>query len=289
MRILILGGDSMLGWQLLLYLQNKHDVKVTLRNPESNYKTYSVFNEQNSYYNVDVHNFSTVGSTLLAFKPDIVINSIGIVKQNVRIKNITSAIEINALFPHKLSQLCQSMNTKLIQLSTDCVFNGKKGGYTENETGSADDIYGQTKYLGEVRDAKHCLTLRKSLIGLELKYKYGLIEWFLAQQASIKGYQQALYSGFTTREMSRIIDMIITKHPTLSGVWHIASQPISKYQLLTTLANKLKLKNIHIEADNDFVCYRHLNGDRFTKATGYQAPSWDSMLTELTQEIKRRG
>ena len=148
--------------------------------------------------------------------------------------------------------------------------------------------YGKTKFLGELHD-EHCVTLRTSIIGLELSRKTGLVEWFLAQKGSIKGYRRAIYTGFTTVEMARVIERVLLEHKELHGVWHVASVPINKYELLSLLSDKLKRADIEIDPDDSFVCDRSLDGSRFTEATGYAAPSWDAMLVELAQQIRQRG
>jgi len=288
MRILITGGDGMLGHQLLLSLQHRHDVRVTLRQAMNQYKSYNLFTTANSYSEIDVRDENKLLNVLADFKPEAVINAVGIVKQRKSAKEVIPSLEINALFPHRLSEMCQSINARMIHLSTDCVFSGSKGKYRENDPSDAIDLYGKTKYLGEVQ-SPHCVTLRSSIIGLELARNTGLIEWFLAQQEQIKGFKRAIYSGFTTQEMSRLIETILVKHPDLSGVWHVASEAINKYDLLQIFCTMLDRKKIPIEPDEVFICDRSLNGDAFKKATGYQAPHWNKMLRELADQVNQRN
>jgi dTDP-4-dehydrorhamnose reductase len=285
MRVLIIGGDGMLGHQLLQLLQYQHEVKVTLRQPASVYQAIGYFNEKNAYFNIDIAYPDRLLSVFSDFSPEIVINAVGMVKQRSEAKEVTPSLEINALFPQHLALLCKVAKARLILMSTDCVFSGEKGSYKESDTPDPKDVYGMSKFLGEVSE-EGCITLRTSIIGLELFRKQGLIEWFLAQRGSIKGYRRAIYSGFTTLEMARIIHFIITKQPQLHGLWHVASTPINKFELLQLLAKYLERKDISIEPYDDFYCDRSLDGSRFIQASGYAPPSWETMLSELAQHVK---
>ena len=171
----------------------------------------------------------------------------------------------------------------MIHISTDCVFSGKKGRYTEDDPSDAEDLYGRTKYLGEVT-YPHCITLRTSIIGMELKNRLGLIEWFLAQQGTINGFRNAIYSGFTTDEISRIIAKIIIPNPDLHGLYQVSSEPISKYNLLM-LAKGCFKKEIDIQPDEEFHSDRSLDSTRFRKATGYKPPSWQEMINEMAVSL----
>jgi len=287
LKILIFGGSGMLGHQLLLAYQGKYDVKVTLRNKLSFYAGIKVFNKNNTFPSIDLNDKQLVEKLLLEVKPDVVINAVGIIKQDNLSKSIISSIEMNALFPHQLAEYCKAINTKMIHLSTDCIFSGKKGFYNEADYPDSEDTYGRTKLLGEVSDS-HCITLRTSIIGLELYRKRSLIEWFLSQKGYVKGFNRAIYNGFTTKEMARIIEMVMFNWPNLSGVWHVSSEPISKFYLLSKLAERIYYPN-EIVVDETFQCDRSLDGSRFRQATGYIPPSWDKMLGELALQIKQRG
>jgi dTDP-4-dehydrorhamnose reductase len=169
----------------------------------------------------------------------------------------------------------------MIHISTDCVFNGKKGNYTEVDPSDAEDLYGRTKFLGEV-SYPHTITLRTSIIGRELKTRLGLIEWFLAQKGEIQGYKKAIYSGFTTDELSRIVMDYIIPRPDLSGVYNVSSDPISKFDLLG-LAKESFRHNVNISPNEEFIIDRSLNSTRFRQATGYNPPSWPEMIEMMTQ------
>ncbi len=287
MKILILGGDGMLGHQLLQSWQDRHDVRVTLRSDAGCYAHYGLFSDANSFYGIDVRDFSAVERVADVFRPDAIVNAIGIVKQRDEASDAILSLEINALLPHRLSQLCGEIGARLVHLSTDCVFSGKQGMYREDDLEDARDLYGRSKLLGEVRDA-HAVTLRTSIIGLELARKRSLIEWYLAQRGEIKGFTRAIYSGFTTMEMARIIEGVLLRHTELSSLWHVASAPIDKYALLALLGEKLGRSDVTLQADDMFCCDRSLDGRRFAQATGYQAPTWGQMLTELAEQIQER-
>ncbi len=289
MKILILGGDGMLGHQLLTSWSDKHDVRVTLRADQARYAHYGLFDKANAFYGIDVRAFEVIESVARNFQPEAIVNAVGIVKQRSEAHDAILSLEVNALLPHRLSQLCGEIGARLIHMSTDCVFSGSKGMYTENDLEDATDLYGRSKLLGEVHD-KQAVTLRTSIIGLELarNKNKSLIEWFLAQKGSINGFTDAIYSGFTTLEMARIIESILIDHRDISGLWHVASDPISKFELLSKLSEFMGRQDISLSPDSDFCCERSLDSSRFNKRTGYRPPSWDEMLSEQAVQIGER-
>lgn len=288
MRILILGGDGMLGHRLLRQFEALHEARVTLRQDLAAYAGYGLFHAGNAYAGVDVRSSERLIEVMSDFRPQGVVNAVGIVKQRAQAKQRIPSLEINALLPHRLASLCRMLGARLVHMSTDCVFAGTRGRYAEEDLSDATDLYGRSKYLGEVCD-EGCITLRASIIGLELARKASLIEWYLAQRGTIRGFDRAVYSGLTTAEMARVIERILTRHPDLSGVWHVASASISKYDLLTRLTDRLGRADLAIERDEKFACDRSLDGGRFNRRTGYEPPSWDAMLDELAQQIRDRG
>ena len=287
LRILILGGDGMLGHRLWHHFATRHETCVTLRMGIEAYSGLGVFDADHAFAGVDVRHERDLLRVFAEFKPEAVINAIGIVKQRDEAKAALPSLELNAVFPHRLSNICAVAGARLIHMSTDCVFSGDRGAYTEDDPSDARDLYGRTKYLGEV-SSPNCATLRTSIIGLELSRKASLIEWFLAQRGTISGYRKAIYTGFTTMEMARVIERILTQHPDLAGLWQVASRPISKYDLLMGLSERLGRDDIDMRPDDSFVCDRSLVADRFTAATGYHAPAWDEMLDELAEMIIAR-
>jgi dTDP-4-dehydrorhamnose reductase len=232
--------------------------------------------------NVDADNPDSILKVLAEVKPDVVINCIGIIKQLAAAKDPITAITINSLFPHRLALACKAAGSRLIHISTDCVFSGAKGNYTEGDLSDATDLYGRTKFLGEL-DYPHCLTLRTSIIGHELKGCYSLIDWFLAQEGRVKGYTKAIYTGFPTIEMVRIIAEYVIPNSQLSGLYQVSSEPISKYELLQLVAKQYD-KRIEIVPYDDFACDRSLDSSRFKAITGYFPPSWAEMVAAMWQD-----
>ncbi len=282
MRILILGGDGMLGHRLLMAWHKRHEVRVTLRRDLDDYAAHGLFDTGNSYAGIDVRSFGRLVEVAADFRPEAIVNAIGIVKQRNEAKDAITSLEINALLPHRLAVLTRAIGARLVHLSTDCVFSGSKGRYTEADPSDAEDLYGKTKFLGEVHDS-HCITFRTSIIGRELVRKTGLLEWFLAQKGSVRGYRHAIFSGFTTTEMGRIIEDILLKHPSASGLYQVSSEPISKYDLLALIKSRLK-HPVDVVPDDSFVCDRSLDSARFRRDFGYIPPVWESMVDELARE-----
>ena len=288
MKVLVLGGDGMIGHQLFNGLQNEYEVKATVRNPLSYYESVNSYNLENSYFNVDATKTDDFEKILKDYKPDVTINTIGITKQR-KIKDYEiNNLKVNALFPHEINKLAEGVGSRFIHFSTDCVFSGKKGNYRENDESDAVDIYGRTKYLGEIVDDK-ALTIRTSFIGLELFRKVSIVEWFLSNKENqIEGYKNAIYTGLTTIEMTRVISKVIKEFSDLTGIYHVASEPISKYDLLVYLADKLKIESIKITENHNFHCDRSMDASLFNSQTGYRPPSWSVMLDELSGQILSR-
>ena len=284
MRILILGGDGMLGHQLFKHFSGKHDVRVTLRQRLSAYKEFGLFDSKNAYADLDARCMDGIVEVFAEFRPEAVVNGIGIVKQRPMAEESIPSLEINALFPQKLAVLCRAMGVRMIHMSTDCVFSGKKGYYEEADLSDAEDLYGRTKYLGEVYES-HCVTLRTSLIGKELSRKQGLLEWFLSQRGSIRGFKNAIFSGFTTFELSRIIEKILTEYPEGGGLYHVSSDPINKFDLLTLIKRKMGLR-IEIIPTEEPRLDRSLDSTRFRREFNYTPPTWEEMIEELSRNLK---
>lgn len=283
---MILGGTGMLGHLLLRYLSaySEYDVHATARSLAGMAKHFP--EDLLSRFladSVDVNYFDSVIRAFASVQPDVVINCIGIIKQLPLADDPLTAITVNALLPHRISLLSRTADARVIHISTDCVFDGKKGMYTENDQSNAGDLYGRTKYLGEV-SYPHCVTLRTSIIGHELKGGYGLIEWFLSQTQKVRGFRKAIYSGFPTIELARIIRDYVLPNPELSGIYHVSSEPISKYDLLRLVAERYG-KEIEIESYDDFVQDRSMDSSIFRKTTGYQPPSWDKLVEMMHSDF----
>jgi dTDP-4-dehydrorhamnose reductase len=212
-------------------------------------------------------------------RPSVVVNCIGLVKQLAQADDPLSALPINALLPHRLARLCGLVGARFVHISTDCVFNGRKGSYLESDPSDAEDLYGRSKYLGEVA-YPHSITLRTSIIGHELSSAHGLVGWFLAQEGTVKGYRKAIFSGLPTVELSRIVRDVVLPQPELSGLYHVAAEPIAKYDLLQLVRDAYG-KTIAIEPDDGVSIDRSLNAERFRKATGYVAPPWPELVERM--------
>ena len=285
MRILILGGNGMLGHAAWQALKKDFNVYVTIRGAFSKIEKFGIFDEKKMFCGVRAEDFQNIEKIVSSIKPDVILNCIGIIKQIREAADPVKSIEINSLFPHKLAALCKGSTCRLIHISTDCVFFGNKGLYTENDSPDSLDLYGRTKLLGEVNDGT-ALTIRTSIIGSELGTKNGLLEWFLSQNdKSVKGYANVIFSGFTTAGLCLIIKDIIINYKYMKGLYHVSSEPINKYELLMLIKEKMNLA-VNIIKDEEFKCDRSLNSSKFRKEAAYDPPSWEDMINKLAAELK---
>jgi dTDP-4-dehydrorhamnose reductase len=291
MRALILGGDGMLGHELQLRWSPRHEVWVTLRKARGAYGPRAEAFGPRALFGVDARLDGPVAEALSRARPEVVVNAVGIVKQREAAHDPVLSIEVNALLPHRLARLCRAAGARLVHVSTDCVFSGARGGYTEGDAPDPVDLYGRSKWLGEVADQPHVLTLRTSIIGLELSRATGLVEWFLAQRGTVPGYRRAIYTGLTTAELSRALEQLALEPgpAPLHGLWHLAAARIDKHDLLTRLARRLGRTDVTIVPDDAVACDRSLDGRALEARSSYRVPSWDAMLDELAESIQRRG
>lgn len=280
-RILILGVEGMLGNTLFLSLVNSGTfiIKGTQRT-----KKNKIFNNKNFnkllIKNLDATNFDKIRKIILKFKPDYIINCIGITNKQILENSKHNVLIINSFMPKFLSLLSEVYNFKFIHISTDCVFNGKKKSYDEQSFKSARDFYGISKSLGEeIDDNKNCLVLRTSIIGHDLKKKDGLLEWFLSQKISVSGFDGVIYSGLTTVEFSRIIIQIIKNH-NIYGLYQVSSKKISKFKLLNMIKKIYNFKiNINKNSKNKKILV--LKSNKFTKKTKIKTRNWNSQIKEM--------
>jgi dTDP-4-dehydrorhamnose reductase len=273
----------MLGHKLWQVLAPGFDTFVTTRRGFDAYEGWGLFDRAHTVAGVSADSLETVAGAIASVRPDVVVNCIGIVKQSDLAKDPVPAITVNSLFPHQVARLCRGQSIRLIHISTDCVYSGLKGNYAESDPSDAEDLYGRTKFLGEV-DYQGSLTLRTSMIGRELETANGLIEWFLGQRgAAVNGYARAVFSGFTTHALAEIIAMVTRKHPDMRGVWHVAATPISKFDLLL-LVNQVYRLGITVARDESVIIDRSLNADRFHRATGFVPPDWRDMIEQLYRD-----
>ena len=280
MKVLVIGASGMLGSTVLRVLSEKSDWQVfgTVRD-EKVKQSFSEAIGKRIRAGVDVEEQHSLIKVLDQIRPDVVINCTGLTKHKLESEDSLVSIPINALVPHQLAELCKLVDARLIHVSTDCVFSGEKGGYVESDPTDARDAYGKTKALGEV-DYPHAITLRTSIIGHELQSKISLLDWFLSQGASCKGYTRAIFSGLPTVVFAQIIRDVVIPHKELSGLYHVAAQPISKFNLLKLIADVYG-KSINIEPDDTLVVDRSLDATRFFRATGYVAPAWPELIKTM--------
>lgn len=228
---------------------------------------------------VDVENSDSLARLFAQTRPDVVINCIGLVKQLAEADDPLAAIPINALLPHRLARLCDVANARLIHMSTDCVFSGARGMYREQDVSDAQDLYGRSKFLGEV-DYPHAVTLRTSIIGHELGSAHGLVGWFLAQQGPVKGFTRAVFSGLPTVELARVMRDFVVPNPELRGLYHVSAEPINKFELLK-LVGQVYGRSTVVTPDDHLVIDRSLDSGRFRKITGYQPPEWPELVRRM--------
>ena len=284
MRVLVLGASGMLGNAAFrLFAEGDgFDVIGTVRGERSR-KLFPESLQSALISGVDVENIDSLVRVFGDTKPDVVINCIGLVKQLAEADDPLAAIPINSLLPHRIARLCAVAGARCVHMSTDCVFSGSKGMYTESDSSDAKDLYGRSKFLGEV-DYPNAVTLRTSIIGHELEGARSLVGWFLSQRGPVKGFKKAIFSGLPTVEIARLIRDYVLPNPDLHGLYHVSADPINKYDLLTLVADTYG-KSIAIEADENFVIDRSLDSSRFRSATGFQPKPW----SELVESMKDFG
>jgi dTDP-4-dehydrorhamnose reductase len=272
----------MLGHKVSQVVSQRYETHVTARRPFDAGAAGSV-EARHWHSGVDVANLDRLAAIVRAVSPAVIVNCVGVIKQRPEAYDPLVSIEVNALFPHRLHQLAQDTGAYLIHLSTDCVFSGARGHYSEADLPDPPDLYGRSKLLGEI-DAPDALTLRTSIIGHELDSCFGLVEWFLSQSGgSVRGFAGAIFSGFPTLVLARIIADLIELTPRLSGLYHVAAAPISKYELLLLLRDAYNVP-VTIDRDERVRIDRSLNADRFLTATGLVAPAWPDMIARMAAD-----
>jgi len=268
MKVLVLGATGMLGHKLCQVFRTRFETWGTARREPATWFTNRILNGKQIIHGVDATAFDSVAKAVAAVRPDVVVNAIGMVKQRPAANDPVASISINSVFPHQLSALCQASGARLIHFSTDCVFSGRRGRYTEDDPPDPEDQYGRSKLLGEL-NGPLCLTLRTSMIGRELD--------------TTNGYTQAIYSGFPTLTLAHIVADVTSHRLHLSGVYHVSSAPISKYDLLCLLRHAYQVP-IEIEPTAEVHCDRSLISARFQAATDFVPPAWTSLVEELAAD-----
>jgi len=285
-RILVLGGEGMLGHKMFQRLGERFpgtlcSVRGCAR--DEPLCRIGLFRGPDVVERLDVMQEDNFRHVLEDLRPEIVVNCVGVIKQRSEAKDPIPSIAINALLPHRLAEMVRPWNGRLVHFSTDCVFSGRRGGYTEEDQPDAEDLYGRTKFLGEVA-TPDALTLRTSMIGRELFEHRSLLDWFLRQRhGTVRGFTRVRYSGVTTNHLAGLVEDIVERHPRLSGLYQVASEPITKYELLCLLREAYRLDVDIVPAEKE-VWDRSLRGDRFNAATGYVCPPWSDLVRQLADD-----
>lgn len=284
MNILILGGAGMLGHKMVQTLRDRlPDVWCTVREPLSG---VSLFTEANVIRHVDAADWPALERLLCDRRPRVIVNCVGVIKQRALAKSAVPSITLNALLPHRLAELCAEWDGRLIHFSTDCVFSGERGHYSEDSESDARDLYGRTKFLGEVT-APNALTVRTSILGRELTHFHSLLEWLLSQNhRQIKGYTRAFYSGVTTNYIAELVARLLdpqVRQPRLSGLYQVTGHTISKFELLRLLRDAFRL-DVDIVPEDTFFCDRSMQGEKFIQATGFSPPPWAELVAQLAAD-----
>lgn len=278
----------MLGHKLAQEWRDMFDVYGTLRGGFGEFGRFGVIDRARVVEHVDVTDDIAVRNAVETIAPDVIFNAAGVIKQLPSSKNTVTALTVNSVFPHRLAEIAASLGARLVTVSTDCVFKGDRGMYRESDEPDAADLYGLSKRLGEV-DAPGCLTLRTSIIGPELLTRHSLLEWFLSNEGgAVRGFRGAIYSGFPTVALARVIARILTEHRDLSGLYHVSSEPIDKFMLLSQIKAAYGAR-IGIEPDDDFRIDRSLDSTRFRDATGFQPPDWPELVATMAADDLAHG
>lgn len=281
MQVLVLGVTGMLGHDVFKVLDASPELAVwgTLRSSAGLFH-FSEKQHERMLSGVDVLDQDALIAALARVRPDVVVNCVGLIKQLADANDPLVALPINALLPHRLAKLCALGGARLIHISTDCVFSGRKGLYVESDVSDAEDLYGKSKYIGELPDQPNAVTLRTSIIGHELGSSHALLEWFLSRRGSVKGYRKAIFSGLPTVELARVIRDFVIPSRQLQGLYHVSADPIDKYNLLK-LIDEIYGKDIEIVPDDKLVIDRSLDSTLFRNASGYTPPTWRELIVEM--------
>ena len=280
MKVLVLGASGMLGHTVLRAFSQRFEAYGTVRSHVALVREAAP-DAREIFDGVSADDLEGITRIVATVRPDAIVNCIGLVKQLEEAKDAVSSILVNAVLPHRLAALAAANGARLVHVSTDCVFSGARGGYGEGDTPDAIDLYGRSKLLGEV-DAP-ALTIRTSIVGRELQGDHGLVEWFLGRRGGeVRGFRRAVFSGLSTVSLARVVGDVIDDQPTLSGLWHVAATPITKFDFLTLLRDAFDV-DVTIEPDDSFACDRSLDGSAFRAATGLVAAGWPAMIEELAR------
>lgn len=273
----------MLGHKLVQRWQDEFDVWTTLRGKVDDYSHFGIFDPGKTIDSLSVLDTPALAAAVEKIRPDVIFNAVGVVKQVPTAKNTVTTLLINSVLPHQIADIAGKIGARFIQISTDCVFDGARGNYSEDDEPNATDLYGKSKALGEVTD-DNCLTLRTSIIGRELTTAHGLVEWVLSNQGTkVNGFANAIFSGFPTIVLADIITTLIKDHPSLSGLYHVSSEPINKFDLLNLIKASYNI-DLDIARYEDFRIDRSLDSTKFRRTTGFDPAPWSEMIERMAND-----
>lgn len=266
-RLLVTGAAGMLGHRVMTELSSAFQVIGTARREVKELSRFETIQG-------DLRDHRFVGDLLERVRPDVIVNCAGVIKQRVGEVSFTDVCLLNTMLPHALACWCEQHGARLVHISSDCVFRGDRNGppYAERDLPDVNDLYGYSKAAGEVSLLSSAVTLRTSIIGRETGgTRFGLLEWFLSQpdDGVVRGFRNHWWSGVTTLELARVIRNILETRPSLSGLYHVASAPIAKYDLLRLMADVFGRKTRIESFDSQESVYRVLDGARLRAAIDY--------------------
>jgi dTDP-4-dehydrorhamnose reductase len=277
MKVLVFGGKGMLGHVLVRKLSERFEVSTTIRGKTADSVGFDRPERVRTFEDVDVSDSARVEAVIDEAAPDVIFNAVGIIKQLPGSKDTIQTLTVNSIFPHRLAEIAEKCGARVITLSTDCVFSGKRGMYTEADIPDAADLYGISKRLGELIEG-NCLTLRTSIIGPEIGTSHSLLEWFLSNAGRrVRGFRKAIYTGFPTVVLAEIVAGIIGDSPDLRGLYHLSSDPINKFDLLGLFRDAYNA-DIDIEPDDEFAIDRSLDSTRYRRLTGFVPAAWPELV-----------
>lgn len=284
MRVLVLAVDGMLGHVVCDVLSRAHDVHGTCRGAPAASPMRGL--GERLHGGVAVGERQRLRQVLVAVRPQVAVNCLGLVPQRTGGDDAAALRAANAEFPHVLAELADEVGTKVVHVSTDCVFSGERGGYGVGDVPDPVDAYGRSKLDGEIVRAPH-MTLRTSLVGRQLRGSHGLLEWLLARPPGrVPGYSRVVFSGLATVDFAGALERLLARAPGLVGLYHVAASPISKHELLLRVCRALALP-LEVVADDARCCDRSLDGSAFAAAAGWRAPSWEAMVQHLAADAPR--
>ncbi len=273
----------MLGHKVFQAASRSLDAWATIRREELSGPAAAVLDPDRLITEVRAEEPASIERAIASSDADVVINCIGVIKQSATAQDPVQTIGVNSLFPHQAAALCSERGKRFVHISTDCVFSGQAGNYTEEAVSDAEDLYGRSKFLGEVT-SPGSLTVRTSIIGRELETSYGLVEWFLGEAGKeVRGFSRAIFSGLSTVALADLLVQIVTEQGDLEGLWHVSCEPIDKLALLELLRDAYGI-SLEIVPDDALAIDRSLDSSRFREATGWTPPAWPEMIAAMAAD-----